>query len=111
MKYLLSTVVGVFLSEYLSYVAAAADWFVRVLGFELDFNNWLYYLSATIALVLYVAAWLFLRVPSDRVRRAAASAGATAGSASQLAGARCWPGTASSRSVSATARGATAAAT
>ena len=34
---------------------------VSVLGQELSFNNWLYYLTATVALVLYVAAWLFLR--------------------------------------------------
>ncbi len=34
---------------------------VRVLGVELNFNNWLYYLSWTLALVLYVVAWLLLR--------------------------------------------------
>jgi branched-chain amino acid transport system permease protein len=34
---------------------------VRVLGVELNFNNWLYALSWTIALVLYVVAWLLLR--------------------------------------------------
>jgi branched-chain amino acid transport system permease protein len=42
---------------------------VTVLGFELDFNNWLYYLSATIALVLYVVAWLFLRGRTGRAFR------------------------------------------
>ncbi len=34
---------------------------VTVLGAELNFNNWLYYLSTSIALVLYVLAWLLLR--------------------------------------------------
>jgi branched-chain amino acid transport system permease protein len=34
---------------------------VEVLGQELSFNDWLYYLSWTIALVGYVLAWLLLR--------------------------------------------------
>jgi branched-chain amino acid transport system permease protein len=34
---------------------------VDVLGRELVFNDWLYYLSWTVALVGYVIAWLFLR--------------------------------------------------
>ena len=34
---------------------------VEILGQELVFNDWLYYLSWTIALVAYVLAWLFLR--------------------------------------------------
>jgi branched-chain amino acid transport system permease protein len=34
---------------------------VEILGRELVFNDWLYYLSWTIALVAYVLAWLFLR--------------------------------------------------
>ena len=42
---------------------------ISVLGFELDFNNWLYYLSATLALVFYVAAWLVLRGRTGRAFR------------------------------------------
>jgi branched-chain amino acid transport system permease protein len=34
---------------------------VRVLGLELNFNNWLYALSWSIAVVLYIVAWLLLR--------------------------------------------------
>ena len=34
---------------------------VEILGQELVFNDWLYYLCWTIALVAYVLAWLFLR--------------------------------------------------
>ena len=40
---------------------------VSVLGFDLNFNNWLYYLCVTVALVMYIAAWLLLR---GRVGRA-----------------------------------------
>ncbi len=43
---------------------------VKILGFELDFNNWLYYLSWTIALVGYVIAWLILRGRTGRALRA-----------------------------------------
>jgi branched-chain amino acid transport system permease protein len=43
---------------------------VKLLGFELDFNNWLYYLSWTIALVGYVIAWLILRGRTGRSLRA-----------------------------------------
>jgi branched-chain amino acid transport system permease protein len=42
---------------------------VSVFGFELNFNNWLYYLSATVALVLYVVAWLLLRGRTGRAFR------------------------------------------
>jgi branched-chain amino acid transport system permease protein len=42
---------------------------VEILGFELNFNNWLYYLSATVALLLYVVAWLFLRGRTGRALR------------------------------------------
>jgi branched-chain amino acid transport system permease protein len=34
---------------------------VKVLGVELNFNNWLYALCWSVALVLYVVAWLLLR--------------------------------------------------
>jgi branched-chain amino acid transport system permease protein len=34
---------------------------VTILGQELEFNDWLYYLSWTVALVGYVLAWLLLR--------------------------------------------------
>jgi branched-chain amino acid transport system permease protein len=34
---------------------------VTVLGQELEFNDWLYYLSWTVALIAYVVAWLLLR--------------------------------------------------
>jgi branched-chain amino acid transport system permease protein len=43
---------------------------VDVLGVELNFNNWLYYLSWTIALVSYVLAWLLLRGRTGRAFRA-----------------------------------------
>ena len=43
---------------------------VKLLGFELDFNNWLYYLAWTIALVGYVIAWLILRGRTGRAFRA-----------------------------------------
>ena len=43
---------------------------VRVLGLELAFNNWLYYLSWTVALVGYVLAWLLLRGRNGRAFRA-----------------------------------------
>ena len=42
----------------------------EVLGFELNFNNWLYYLAWTIALVGYVVAWLILRGRTGRALRA-----------------------------------------
>ena len=42
---------------------------VSVAGFELNFNNWLYYLAATLALVLYVVAWLLLRGRTGRAFR------------------------------------------
>ncbi len=42
---------------------------VTVLGAELNFNNWLYYLSTSIALVLYVVAWLLLRGRTGRAFR------------------------------------------
>ena len=43
---------------------------VRVAGVELDFNNWLYYLSWTIALIGYVIGWLLLRGRTGRSFRA-----------------------------------------
>jgi branched-chain amino acid transport system permease protein len=43
---------------------------VKILGFELNFNNWLYYLCWTIALVGYVVAWLVLRGRTGRAFRA-----------------------------------------
>jgi branched-chain amino acid transport system permease protein len=43
---------------------------VHVLGWTLNFNNWLYYLCWTIALVLYVVAWLLLRGRTGRAFRA-----------------------------------------
>jgi branched-chain amino acid transport system permease protein len=43
---------------------------VDVLGQELNFNNWLYYLSWTLAFVLYVLAWLILRGRTGRALRA-----------------------------------------
>jgi branched-chain amino acid transport system permease protein len=43
---------------------------VKVLGLELNFNNWLYYLSWTIALAGYVLAWLLLRGRTGRAFRA-----------------------------------------
>ena len=45
---------------------------VTILGKELAFNDWLYYLSWTIALVAYVIAWLLLRGrPGSRCARSA----------------------------------------
>ncbi len=43
---------------------------VKIIGFELNFNNWLYYLSWTIALLGYVLAWLILRGRTGRAFRA-----------------------------------------
>jgi branched-chain amino acid transport system permease protein len=43
---------------------------VRIVGFELNFNNWLYYLSWTVALIGYVVAWLILRGRTGRAFRA-----------------------------------------
>jgi branched-chain amino acid transport system permease protein len=43
---------------------------VKILGFELSFNNWLYYLAWTVALVGYVVAWLLLRGRTGRSLRA-----------------------------------------
>jgi branched-chain amino acid transport system permease protein len=43
---------------------------VTVLGQELSFNNWLYYLTWTLALVLYVLAWLLLQGRTGRAFRA-----------------------------------------
>ncbi len=43
---------------------------VKVIGFELNFNNWLYYLSWTVALIGYVIAWLILRGRTGRAFRA-----------------------------------------
>jgi branched-chain amino acid transport system permease protein len=43
---------------------------VRFLGLELNFNNWLYYLSWGVALVGYVLAWLLLRGRTGRALRA-----------------------------------------
>lgn len=43
---------------------------VKIIEFELNFNNWLYYLSWTIALVGYVLAWLILRGRTGRAFRA-----------------------------------------
>jgi branched-chain amino acid transport system permease protein len=43
---------------------------VRIAGFELNFNNWLYYLAWTVALVGYVIAWLLLRGRTGRALRA-----------------------------------------
>jgi branched-chain amino acid transport system permease protein len=42
---------------------------VTVLGRELSFNDWLYYLSTSIAVVLYVVAWLLLRGRTGRALR------------------------------------------
>ena len=39
-------------------------------GFDLNFNNWIYYLSWTVALVGYVIAWLILRGRTGRSLRA-----------------------------------------
>jgi branched-chain amino acid transport system permease protein len=43
---------------------------VTVLGQRLSFNNWLYYLTWTLVLVLYVLAWLLLRGRTGRAFRA-----------------------------------------
>jgi branched-chain amino acid transport system permease protein len=43
---------------------------VKLFGFSLEFNNWLYYLAWTIALVGYVLAWLLLRGRTGRAFRA-----------------------------------------
>jgi len=43
---------------------------VEILGREIAFNDWLYYLSWSIALVGYVVAWLLLRGRSGRALRA-----------------------------------------
>jgi len=43
---------------------------VHVFGWKLNFNNWLYYLCWTIALVSYVVAWLLLRGRTGRAFRA-----------------------------------------
>lgn len=43
---------------------------VTVLGVELTFNNWLYYLSWTVALAAYLLAWLLLRGRTGRAFRA-----------------------------------------
>jgi branched-chain amino acid transport system permease protein len=43
---------------------------VEIAGFELDFNNYLYYVSWTVALGLYVVAWLLLRGRTGRAFRA-----------------------------------------
>ena len=43
---------------------------VEFLGQELVFNDWLYYLCWTIALVAYVLAWLLLRGRTGRALRA-----------------------------------------
>lgn len=43
---------------------------VKILWLELNFNNWLYYLCWTIALVGYVVAWLILRGRTGRAFRA-----------------------------------------
>ncbi len=43
---------------------------LTVLGRELTFNDWLYYLCWTVALVGYVIAWLMLRGRTGRALRA-----------------------------------------
>ena len=43
---------------------------VRIAGFELNFNNWLYYLAWSIAMVGYVVGWLILRGRTGRAFRA-----------------------------------------
>jgi branched-chain amino acid transport system permease protein len=43
---------------------------VQLAGFEIDFNNWLYYLSWTVGLIGYVVAWLILRGRTGRAFRA-----------------------------------------
>jgi branched-chain amino acid transport system permease protein len=44
---------------------------VEIFGLKLDFNNWLYALSWTVALIAYVLAWLLLRGRTGRAFRAA----------------------------------------
>ena len=43
---------------------------VRIVGFELNFNNWLYYLAWSIAMIGYVIGWLILRGRTGRAFRA-----------------------------------------
>jgi branched-chain amino acid transport system permease protein len=43
---------------------------VRIAGFELNFNNWLYYLAWSIAMIGYVIGWLILRGRTGRAFRA-----------------------------------------
>jgi branched-chain amino acid transport system permease protein len=43
---------------------------VSILGQDLNFNNWLYYLCWTVALVMYVLAWVLLRGRTGRAFRA-----------------------------------------
>jgi branched-chain amino acid transport system permease protein len=43
---------------------------VRVAGAELNFNNWLYYLAWSVAMVGYVIGWLILRGRTGRAFRA-----------------------------------------
>jgi branched-chain amino acid transport system permease protein len=43
---------------------------VEILGKELSFNDWLYYLTWTVALIAYVVAWLLLRGRTGRAFRA-----------------------------------------
>jgi branched-chain amino acid transport system permease protein len=43
---------------------------VKILGFELNFNNWLYYLAWSIAMLGYVIGWLILRGRTGRAFRA-----------------------------------------
>jgi len=43
---------------------------VKIIGFDVNFNNWLYYLSWTVALIGYVIAWLILRGRTGRAFRA-----------------------------------------
>jgi branched-chain amino acid transport system permease protein len=43
---------------------------VRIAGIELNFNNWLYYLAWSIAMVGYVIGWLILRGRTGRAFRA-----------------------------------------
>ena len=43
---------------------------VKIIGFELNFNNWLYYLSWATALLGYALAWLILRGRTGRAFRA-----------------------------------------
>ena len=43
---------------------------VKLFGFELNFNNWLYYLAWSVAMVGYVIGWLILRGRTGRAFRA-----------------------------------------